>query len=131
MLRFKHFLVVALALTFFTLYADVPVTIENLSKRWKLEEYSYLFISEDPEEIEKNDYIFLRKDLSFESVSEGKYEKGKWRLDAKSKRIYLSQDGEEGELVLIISKLENDELVLIIDHPSDPDAEGLKIHFKN
>ena len=47
-----------------------------------------------------------------------------------NKRIYLSNKNEEGELVFIINQLKENRLVLIIDDPSDSDAQYLKIHFK-
>jgi hypothetical protein len=72
----------------------------------------------------------LKSDLTFDSVSEGKFEAGRWRLDAKRKRIYLSKKNEVGEIVFIIEELEPKKLVLVIDDPSDSDAQYLKIHFK-
>ena len=110
---------------------STPVSVEALSKKWKLEKYAYLVFSEAPEAVEKNDYLLLKSNLFFESVSEGKYEEGSWRLDTESKRIYLTQEGAEDELVFIIDELRDDELVLIIDNPADEDAQYLKIHFKS
>ncbi len=106
------------------------ITIQNLSKKWKLEVYKVYFFSEAPAENEKNDYIYLKSDLTFDSVSEGKFEAGNWRLNAKKKRIYLSKKNEAGEIVFIIDELETKKLVLVIDDPSDSDAQYLKIHFK-
>ncbi|MEO0330489.1 MAG: hypothetical protein AAF223_02215 [Bacteroidota bacterium] len=110
---------------------STPVSVEALSKKWKLEKYAYLIFSEAPKAVEKNDYLLLKSNLFFESVSEGKYEKGSWRLDTKSKRIYLSQKGAEDELVFIIDEFRDDELVLIVDDPADEDSQYLKIHFKS
>jgi hypothetical protein len=109
---------------------DSNITVQNLSKKWKLEVYKVYFFSEAPAENEKNDYIYLKSDLTFDSVSEGKFEAGRWRLDAKRKRIYLSKKNEVGEIVFIIEELEPKKLVLVIDDPSDSDAQYLKIHFK-
>jgi len=108
-----------------------PITIDNLSRKWTLEKYSYLFFSEDPAPKERNDYILLKSDLSFESVSEAKYDSGKWRLDTEEKRIYLSKKGEDDELIFIIHELTDERLILIIDDSSDSDTKNLKIHFKN
>jgi hypothetical protein len=106
------------------------LTIQNLSKKWKLDKYKVSFFSEAPAENEKNDYIYLKSDLTFDSISEGEFEAGRWRLDAKKKRIYLSKKNEVGEIVFIIDEIEPKKLVLIIDDPSDSDAQYLKIHFK-
>lgn len=106
------------------------ITIQNLSKKWKLDKYKVSFFSEAPAENEKNDYIHLKSDLTFDSISEGEIEAGSWRLDAIKKRIHLSKNNEEGEIVFIIDKLKTKKLVLIIDDPSDSDAKHLKIHFK-
>lgn len=106
------------------------LSIQNLSKKWKLDKYKVSFFSEAPAANEKNDYIHLKSDLTFDSISEGEFESGNWRLDANKKRIYLSNKSEEGELVFIIDKLKSNKLVLIIDDPSDSDAQYLKIHFK-
>lgn len=107
------------------------ITIQNLSKKWNLEKYKVSFFEEAPEEKEKNDYIHLKSDMTFSSISEGAFEIGTWRLDVKKKRIYLSEKGAEGELVFIINNLSSQKLVLIIDDPADSDAQYLKIHFKN
>ncbi|MFT6335326.1 MAG: hypothetical protein ACI86M_001455 [Saprospiraceae bacterium] len=106
------------------------ITIQNLSKKWKLDKYKVSFFSEDPAQNEKDDYINLKSDLTFESISEGEFGVGSWRLNGKKKRIYLSKENEEGEIVFIIDKLRTKKLILIIDDPSDSDAQYLKIHFK-
>ncbi|MFT5254238.1 MAG: hypothetical protein ACI87N_003305 [Flavobacteriales bacterium] len=113
-----------------TTSTDANITVQNLSKKWRLDKYKVSFFSEAPAENEKDDYIYLKPDLTFDSISEGKFEAGRWRLDAKKKRIYLSKKNEAGEIVFIIDELKPEKLVLIIDDPSDSDAQYLKIHFK-
>lgn len=108
-----------------------PITIQTLSKKWKLDKYSVYGFSESPENREKNDYIFLKSDLTFELLDEGEKEVGTWRLNKERKRIFLSKKDEDGELILIIDQLENDELILIIDNPTDTDLKDVKIHYKN
>lgn len=110
--------------------AGEEITVKQIAKKWKLEKYGYLFYSEDPPEKEKNDYIFLKPDMTFQAISEGEFEKGKWRLDVKQRRIYLSQSNEKEELIFIIDELEEDVLVLLIDAPSDEELEDLKIYYK-
>lgn len=105
-------------------------TVQNLSKKWKLEKYKVFYFSEQPTEKEKNDYIHLKPDMTFSSISEGVYEEGSWQLDAKKSRIFLAKEKEEKELIFIVNDLSENELVLIIDDPNDEDAQYLKIHFK-
>jgi len=106
------------------------ITIEKLSKKWKLDKYKYFFFSEAPAENERGDYIHLKSDMTFDSVSEGIRDVGNWQLDADKKRIYLTQDGDDEALVFIIDKLKTKKLILIIDDATDPDTKNLKIHFK-
>jgi len=107
------------------------LTVEKLAKKWKLTHYKYFFFSEEPAEKEKDDYLYLKMDMTFESISEGTYETGTWKLDAAQNRIYLSNQHETESLVLIIDEYGEHELVLIIDDPTDSDTKDLKIHFKN
>ncbi len=78
------------------------LNIQNLSKKWYLKEYKVFTISYSPEEIEKNDYIFFNENLTFISVSEGVYEAGIWRLDKRSKIIFMSNEKGKEELKLIV-----------------------------
>lgn len=111
-----------------TLNGDV--TVQKLSKKWKLEKYKYLFFSEDPEEKEKNDYIHLKSNMTFSSITEGDYDEGTWELDAKNSCIILKSESEEGVLPFIVEELTSNKMVLYIYDPSDDEAEDLKIHFK-
>lgn len=111
--------------------SDGSLTVNNLSKKWKLDKYRYFIFSEKPAENERDDFIHLKSDMTFDSVSEGIREDGKWRLNASRKRIYLSKEGKAEEFVFIVESLSSDELILIIDDPSDGDAKNLKIYFKN
>jgi len=107
------------------------LSVASLSRKWNLEEYSYLFFTEAPGDQEANDYLFLKNDMSFTSVSEGLYEEGKWRLDVAKRRIHLSVKGDNEELVFIVHDLDGNELILVIDDPNDKEAGDLKIHFKS
>lgn len=104
----------------------VPVTKSNLSKMWKLEKYEVLWIDYDLEDNEKNDYMHLKPDMTFESVDEGEYGTGKWKLVTENKEQYLVLMGTQGELRLIIDELRTDRLVLVID---DEEFIDLEIHF--
>lgn len=108
---------------------DTEISIENLSKKWILTEYSVGWFSEKPSKKEQNDYIHLSSNMTFNSISEGVFEKGTWRL--KGNRIILSKNNEKKPLTFIVKEITNKELTLIIDDPSDSDAKYLNIHFKN
>lgn len=110
---------------------NIELNIGNLSKKWNLDKYTVSWYSESPSEQEKNDYIKLNTDMTFTSVSEGVFERGKWQLQAVNRQLILYKDNEKGVLKLIIKKLSKKELVLILDEPSDPEAKYLNIHFKN
>lgn len=106
------------------------ITVKNFSKKWKLEQYSYYGYGEKPSSKDKNDYIHFKSNMTFTSVSEGKLESGKWRLDTAKKRVYLSEKGKQGEWELIISTLSSTQLVFSINDPSDSDSKNLKFHYK-
>lgn len=107
------------------------LNVQNLSKKWAFEKYMISWYSESPSEKEKKDYIQLSSNMTFTSISEGKYEKGNWKLNASKKRILLSSKNEKGYLTFIVDELTSNKLILVIDDPSDEDAQYLKIHFKN
>ncbi|MFK7905112.1 MAG: hypothetical protein AB8B69_08305 [Chitinophagales bacterium] len=130
----KKIIVLLVCTVFFSVLSYAQSTglnTQNLSKKWKLDKYTYSIFSENPSEKEKNDYLHLKSDMTFDDVSEGEKDSGQWRLNIPEKRIYLSKNGEEGELVLIIDGLFENQLILIIEDPSDEDADNFKIHFKS
>lgn len=106
------------------------ITIEKLSKKWKLDKYKYYFFSQAPAENEIGDYLHLKSNMTYDSVSEGLRDIGNWRLDADKEQIYLTSEGDEAALVFIVDKLKTKKLVLIIDDSTGPDTKNLKIHFK-
>ena len=121
-----------------TTYLLVPTTTnaqtvnqEILCQKWHLSKYSYLLFSIAPEVIEQDDFLHLNEDSTFKSISEGVYEEGVWRLNQTKKSLHLFGSLESGELVFLIEKLTQDELVLVLDKPEEYDAEHFKIHFKS
>ena len=72
-----------------------------------MDKYKFWFYTESPSEKEKSDYINLKNDMTFSSVSEGDFDTGKWRLYSSKKRIYLSKKNEKRELIFIINQLRN------------------------
>ncbi len=110
---------------------NIELNVRNLSKKWNLDKYTISWYSENPSKKEKNDYIKLNENMTFTSISEGVFERGKWQLQPANKRLILSKKEEKGNLKFFIEKLSEDELILIIDDVSDPEAKYLNIHFKN
>lgn len=103
------------------------VTITNLSKNWKLDKYEIFWIDYDPEENEKNDYLNLKPDFTYESIDEGEYGVGTWSLTAEGKDHFLNLKSEEGEIRMLVDELEVNHMVLIIDHE---ELFDLEIHFR-
>ena len=60
-----------LLLMSFSSAVDTEISIENLSKKWLLTEYSVGWFSEKPSKKEQNDYIHLSSNMTFNSISEG------------------------------------------------------------
>lgn len=108
----------------------VKPTVKQLSKKWKLDKYTVFNYSEKPSKKEQKDYLYLKSNMTFSSVSEGIYEKGTWKLDTKKNRIRLFKPKEKGSLDFIVHQFTTNKLVLIIDDPSDAEAKYLKIYFK-
>lgn len=110
--------------------ANGTVQESQLLRKWQLDHYSYWFFTEAPEAKEENDYLHLKAEGLYSSVSEGAYEAGTWRFDAEKERIYLYRKGDPTPLVLAIESLDKDELVVHIEDSKDPEAAELSIHFK-
>ena len=112
-------------------YNGIELTIENLSKKWLLDKYVVLGSSYPPEANEKKDFIHLKSDKSYESISEGQAEKGGWKLFKSSKKLRLTSNTQAGQLEFNIIELTAESLVLVIIDPSDSDAQYVNIHFKS
>ena len=108
---------------------EVEVTVRNLAQRWKLEKYTFLLFTELPPPEEVNDYLHLETDMTFSSLSGGEYDAGTWRLDTSKKRLYLSNEREEEELILNVDELSPEKLVVILEDSLDDNSRFLKIHL--
>ncbi len=100
-----------------------------LLKKWKISHYEIFKEDYPPESIEKNDFIQFHKNGNYTSVSEGKPEKGHYKIAGQS--ILITNTTEEGQLKLDIIHLDAQKLSVKIDEPSDPDAKYVTIHFKS
>lgn len=98
----------------------------NLCKRWNLEKYEVFWIDYEPEAKEKNDYLLLKRDFTFESIDEGEYGVGTWDIKVNKEKQYLVLRNNEGEINMIIEELKKDKLVVVID---DEELIDLEIHF--
>ncbi len=105
-----------------------PASQHLLFKKWKLSHYEVFGVDYKPEKVEKNDYMYFLENNTYTSVSEGKFEKGKYKLTGKT--IILTNETEKGELKLIIKALTSSTLSVVVDDPTDSDAKYLTIHFK-
>lgn len=116
---------ITFSLTAFTQKLEPNKT--NLCKRWDLEKYEVFWIDYKPEANEKNDYLLLKRDFTYESIDEGEYGIGTWDIKITSENQYLVLRNEEGEINMIIEELKKDKLVVVID---DEELIDLEIHFK-
>lgn len=105
----------------------VEINKVNLCKKWNLEKYEFFWIDYDPENNEKNDYIRFNTSNKYESVDEGKFGTGGWKLQKEDKETYIVMSSDEGELRLLVDELDKDKLVVVVDHE---ELFDLKIHFK-
>ncbi len=109
--------------------STLPLASQHLLfKKWKLSHYEVFGVDYKPEEVEKNDYMHFLENNIYTSVSEGKFEKGNYKLAGKT--IILTSETEKGELKLMIKALTNSTLSVVVDDPTDSDAKYLTIHFK-
>lgn len=121
----------AVGLSSMTYGPDIPksdISVQSLSKKWKLEEYNYYGYTETPSKKERNDFIELKSDMTYSCISEGVFGGGIWKLDVKTKRISLMEGDEE--MRFFIDDLSDNQLTLILDDPSEKEAKNLKIVFK-
>lgn len=105
-----------------------PGQVEHLHGKWRLSHYEVFGENYPPEENERKDYIHFYADKSFSSASSGISESGTYQFDGTV--IRMRNESEQGELKLLVQGLSADQLSVVIDDASDPDAKYLTIHFK-
>lgn len=101
------------------------ISKDALCKKWHLEKYEIFWVDYEPEEKERNDYIWLKEDLTYQSIDEGKLTKGKWSFNPKKKTFTLLNQKGEG-IDFKIEKLTANKLVVEMD---DKEMEDVDIHF--
>lgn len=98
---------------------------ETLCKKWYLEKYEVMWIDYEPDEKEKDDYILLKKDMTYESVDEGVNTVGKWTFNNEENYFTMFNDKGDG-IKIIIDKLSINRMVLNIDIK---EMDGVDIHY--
>jgi hypothetical protein len=98
---------------------------KTLCKKWYLEKYQVMYVDYEPDEKEKNDYILLKGDMTYESMDEGEKTAGKWTFNVENK--YITMFNEKGVGIKInIDKLSIYEMVLNMDIK---EMEGVDIQY--
>ncbi|CAM1357814.1 hypothetical protein [Tenacibaculum xiamenense] len=87
---------------------------DQLFGKWKINEYEIQGEFHQPTSEDNGDYLFLKKDMSFESKSEGEVDFGTWKFLEKKKAIILT-DANKNSLQVAIVKMEKNSLALWYD----------------
>jgi len=115
---------VVLILLTFTGYSQT-LDKKSLCKKWHLEKYEHNWIDYAPEEKEQNDYIFLHKNMTYESVSEGEKTSGTWKLN-KNQNFFILYDKKGNGLKFMIIELSTSKMVFNL---AIKDMEEIDIHY--
>ncbi len=103
-----------------------PISKSSLSKKWYLEKYKVFGINYKPDKEEEHDYIWLKKDMTYQSLDKGKPSNGKWSLNVEKKTFTLFNEKGEG-IDFKVEKLTSNKLIVVMDIE---EMENLSIHFK-
>ena len=74
----------------------------NLFNTWYLDKYADEKDYYKVPKIERGDYILLKEDMTFESISEGEMKKGTWMLNTNGTYIEVKHDNGELEKMYIV-----------------------------
>ncbi|WP_103070539.1 lipocalin family protein [Aquimarina sediminis] len=99
----------------------------NLLENWHLDHYKIGSKEYQPSKREKNDYLFLIKDMTFSSVSAGKKETGTWKLNINGGYIVMTDNNGEKVKAYIIT-LTSKTLILKYDIEEIREVE---VHYSN
>lgn len=75
----------------------------DVFKTWHLFNYKVESKTYAPRQKEKNDYILFKQDMTFESLSEGKKEKGTWSMNNNGGYIIITDNNGERVKAYILS----------------------------
>jgi len=126
-MKYQRMILLTLSLWVMACYGAKAQAInkKNLTKKWKLSTYRYGNTDYKPSEKAQGDYIFLKDNLTYVSVDEGKMSAGKWRLNANGK--FMTFWNKKGESMrFFIRALKTNRLVLRADIK---DMQEIDIHY--
>ena len=99
---------------------------DHLIGKWSINEYEVQGEFHQPTREDKGDYLFLKKDMSFESKSEGKLDFGTWKFLEKKMAIILT-DANKNSLKVAIVKREKNSIILWYDVK---DLKEILFHYR-
>lgn len=97
----------------------------DFCEKWDLEGYIYWGITFSPEDNEKNDYLKFNENGIFNSVDEGKAEKGTWKWVSNNKSLYLYNSKTNEPLIFKVMELTETTLIVLLEDEED----SIKLKF--
>ena len=91
----------------------------DFCKKWNLAGYVYWGITFSPEETEKNDYLNFKENGTFNSIDEGKSEKGTWKWNIENNSLYLYDNKSKEPLIFKVIEVTKTELILLLKDKED------------
>lgn len=122
----KKRLILIVALAFWAI-SGISQTLSKttLCKKWHLEKYEIYWIDYAPDDNEKNDYIWLKTDMSYESIDEGEYSEGKWAYSDSDNYFILYDESDEG-LKFFVQELTSGRMIV---RAGIEEMDDVDIHF--
>jgi hypothetical protein len=99
----------------------------DFCKKWNLEGYIYWGITFSPEENEINDFLNFNENGTFNSIDEGKSEKGTWKWSIENKLLYLYENKSKEPLIFKVIKVNKTVLILLLEDDND----SIKLKFSS
>jgi len=117
----KHVLLILFS--FFTLTAQAQITADSIKTKlagheWKIVSYETFSVTDAPKPEQVNDKIFLKSDMSFVIVENGKEYKGKWSI--MSPAVYISCKATTGGWNKVYKVISIGSIQSVIEY-KDPD----------
>ena len=99
----------------------------DFCKKWNLEGYIYWGITLSPEENEINDFFNFNENGTFNSIDEGKSEKGTWKWNIENNLLYLYDNKSKEPLIFKVIEVTKTELILLLED----DDDSIKLKFSS
>lgn len=116
---------ISFMLVFSTLTFSQDLNKNTLCKKWYLEKYEIIWFDYSPDDNEKNDYLELKEDMTYESIDEGEYSQGKWTYNNQGKYFIIYDEKNQG-IKFYVSELTSKSLIVRADIE---DMEYVNIYF--